>query len=291
MAACAVLVIIQVYHLKKRKIEDPKLSLTGLLSIIFALLMCLAALNLESNWYFGDKRWCTLSMKMLPATYSSHRILLYIFIILRVEVVNQSNIYIRSSILSAGKAVVGVCGLLMLVSAMIFTKGAPDEQSPCSFYFDGAVLITVYVLDTAICCTGTWLFLRPIRNMLDKIENRNFHHMLWKTKIWSIVSLVSTLVATFTLGVVDGTAGIIGFDCSITSFSLVMMMWPTRYKLESNSSSCLETKGSVELKESIHEKQFDEVLPSPKTKRSHTERLHMQIDAILSDSNSSLSFS
>jgi len=213
VAACAVLFLIRLYQWTKQKIEDPKLSLTGLLSMFFALLFCSLALNLQSNWYFGDKRWCDLSIKMAPASYLLHRYLLYIFIILRLEAVNQSN-FISSRILSAIKAVIGACAIVFLCALIIFTEGAPDEHSTCSVHIESSVYITGYVADTAICVTGTWLFFRPIKDILRDIEDGNLRYMLRKTKIWSIVSLVTTLVATFFFVVIDGVAGIMAFDSS-----------------------------------------------------------------------------
>jgi len=290
VAACAVLFIIRVYQQKKQKIEDPKLSLTGLLSIFFALLMCCSMLNMDSKWYFGDIRWCELSIKILPASYFAHRFLLYIFIILRVEAVNQAN-FISPRILSAGKAMLGGCGIVMVVILIIFTEGVPDEHSACSFYLENSFIVTSAVLDTTVCVTGTWLFLRPIRDILGKIENRNLRYMLRKTRIWSIVCLVSTLVALFTLGFIDGAAGVVAFDCSITSFGLVMMMSPNSKQSVSKSSSCLEQNGSVELEVSTEPKLFAERKLSPCIKSSHTEELNKQIDAVLHGSNSSLDIS
>jgi len=285
VVACAVCVIIRIYHQRKQKIENPKLSLTGLSSICFALLFCLSALNLDSKWYFGDIRRCTLSMKMLPACYSLHRFLLYIFIILRIEVVNVSN-FISSRILSVSKAVIGVFGIVGTVFMVIFTEGAPDEHSQCSVYTESSFLLSISVIDFSICVTGTWLFSRPIKDILRTIENRNLRHMLRKTKIWSIVCLVSTLFALIILVFIDGVGGVISFDCSITSFGLVMMMSPISNKLTSESSLCLEKKGNVELEKSTQAKLSTEHKPSPHTERRPTEILNEQIDELLYSSNS-----
>merc|ERR1719184_243838 len=104
-------------------------------------------------------------------------------------------------------------GSLQLAAAILFTKGVTDEYSSCSFDIENSVLVTIYVIDTSICVTGTWMFISPLRNILRSIENRKLSYMLRKTKFWSIVCLVSTLVALFVLGVIDGVAGFVTFDC------------------------------------------------------------------------------
>jgi len=285
VVACGVFVIIRIYHQKKDKIQNPKLSLTGLLSIFSAFLYCLTALNLDSKWYFGDIRRCTLSIKMLPAGYSAHRFLLYIFIILRVEVVNQTK-FVSPRILSLGKAVVGVFGIVATVLNIIFTEGVPDEHSQCSFFHsENSVLVAIFVVDAIICVTGTWLFAVPIKDVLSEFESSHLRHMLRWTKIWSIVCLVSTLVALLIVVFIDGVGGVISFDCSITSFALVMMMSPKSNRLQSESSVIMEIKGNVELEKSPH-KPSQSPHKSPNIKRGATEKLNEQIDALLYSSSS-----
>jgi len=248
LAACAFLVILRVYHQRKQKIEKPKLIFTGLSSMVLALLCCSTSFNIASHWYFGDIRWCDLSIKLTTTTYALHRVTLYIFIILRVEVLNQGNV-VSPRLIYAGKAVIGVTGIYMVIASIAFTRGVADEHSSCSFdvIYDG-ILVLLWVTDTSICVAGTWMFIHPIEQTFGNIGNRTVGKMLRKTKIWSIVSLVSTLVAMLTVGVIDGAAGVIGFDCSITSLSLVMMMVSERRELPSKSSSLLSMEGSVELR-------------------------------------------
>jgi len=261
LAACAVFVILRVHHQRKQEIEQRKLSFTGLSCMLLALIYCSTAVNLDSNWYFGDIRWCELSMKLLTSTYTLHRVTLYIFIILRVEVVNQSNL-INPRIIYAGKPLIGVAGIFIVAASIVFTEGVADEHSSCSFdaTHDG-IFILVAVIDTSICVAGTWLFIHPIRQTLGDIENSKLHNMLRKTMIWSTVCLVSTLLATLTLGVIDGAAGVVGFDCSITSLSLMIMMSSKSHK--SCSKSFFDTKQviTVEIEKKISDSP-DKLSPS-----------------------------
>jgi len=239
--ACAVLVIIRVYHWKKQKIVEFKLSATGLSSMLLALLCCLGLVNSQSEWYFGDVRWCELSLKVNSGTYSMNRVLLYIFIILRVEVINQSN-FISSRFIKAGKAVMGIIGTLTVVIATVFTNGVPDEHFGCGFEMDSAIILPLGIIDFSICAGGTWMFVHPLRLSLKNIECENLRDMIERTTIWSIVSLMSTLVGLLTVTIIDGAGGVVGFDCSITSFSLLMMMSPGSRKVVPKSQSKPEQK-------------------------------------------------
>jgi len=251
VAACAVLVILRVYHQRKQKIEQLKLSLTGLSSMLQALLCCCASLNIASHWYFGDIRWCDLSIKLATATYTLQRVILYIFIILRVEVVNQANV-INPRLIYAAKVVIGVAGTFLVTASIVFSTGVADEHSNCSLeIIHVEILVPAWLTDTFICVAGTWMFIHPIEQILGNIENRRLRNMLWKTKIWSIVGLVSTLIATLVVGVIDGVAGIAGFNCSMTSLSLVMMLRPENHNLTSKCSRLSSQGGSVELRVKI----------------------------------------
>jgi len=247
LAACVVLVILRIYHQRKQKIEQQKLSLTGLLCMVLALLYCFLLLNLKSRWYFGDIRWCTLTMKLSSATYAIHRVVLYIFIIFRLEVVNHANL-INPRLLCAGKVLIGVNGICMVAAHAVFTTGIMDEHSRCVYGVTRrGGLIPVSVIDMFICAAGTWMFIRPIKKIVENIENSNLRNMLRKTKIWSIVCLVSTVLSNLIAGSVDGAAGIIGLDCSITALGLLMMMWPESSDMPSKSSNDSSQAGGVDF--------------------------------------------
>jgi len=235
--ACAVFVIIHVYHLKTQKRVDLKLSEIGLSSMLFALLACLGLVNSQSEWYFGDdSRLCELSLKLNSGTYSMYRVLLYMFIILRVEVINQLN-FISSNFIKAGKAVVGITGTMTVISTIIFSRGVPDDFYDCRFEIPIAVILPCGIIDFSICACGTWMFIHPIRLTLKNIECENLRDMAERTTIWSIVSFISTLVALLTIAIFDNAGGVVGFDCSITSFGLLRMMSPSSRKAVPKSPS------------------------------------------------------
>jgi len=249
-AACVALVLIRIHHQRKQKIEQPKLSLTGLLCMVLALLCCSSLLNLSSHWYFGDIRWCPQSIKLSSTTYAVHRVILYIFIFFRVEIVNQAML-ISPRLLYAGKVLVGVNGICMVVVYIVFTTGVTDEQSRCLYdVTHRGVLVPVWVIDTFICVAGTWMFIRPIKKIMRNIENRDLRNMLRKTKICSIVCLVSTLLANLIAGNIDGASGLVGLDCSITSLALVIMMF-SKSEMSSKGSGDSSQAGRVELEVKI----------------------------------------
>jgi len=243
---CAVLVIIRVHNQRKQKIEQPQLSATGLLCMLIALLYCSELVIHEIKWLLDDKRWCDLSMKLAAATYTLHRILLYTFLILRLETVNQKN-FLSSWIIDACKVVIGVTGIFMVFASIVFSEGVEDQHFNCKFQCNEGILFTIAVIDISICVGGTWMCIRPLRLSMRHIENFTLRYMIRKTKIWSIVCLISTLLALLTVGVIDGAAGVMGFDCSITSFSLVRIMSPVSLKTLSQSSNTLTQNASIQV--------------------------------------------
>jgi len=234
--ACAVMVIIRVYDWKKRKIENLQLSAIGLSAMLFSLLCCFGLMNTQSELYFGDDRWCELSLKVNSGTYSMSRVLLYIFIILRVEVINQAN-FISSRFINGVKAVMGITGIITVVIAIVFTNGVPDEHFGCGFEMDSAILVPLGLIDFSICAGGTWVFIYPLRKTLQDIESEDLRDVIDRTTIWSVVSLMSTLLGLLTITIIDGAGGVVGFDCSITTFSLLMMMSPRSRKVVPESQS------------------------------------------------------
>jgi len=247
LVACAVFVIIRIYHQKKEETEVSKVSAVGFSCIFLAFLCCLAMVNVESEWYLSDLKYCKLSLQLNSVTYSLHRFLLYVFIILRVEVVNHYN-FISLRIINMGKAVIGIFGISTLVCSILFTNGVA-EQTSCDFDMDIRILLIFFVIDILICVGGTWMFISPLRFTLRKIERYSLRQILKRTAIWSIVSLIATLIAMITLAVIYGSGGVVGFDCSITSFSLVMMMAPVRNRVRSINHSNSNQKASVEVRE------------------------------------------
>jgi len=246
LVACSIFSAIRVYHQRKYRTEVPRLNAIGLSCMLAGLLYCFALLNTTTDWYFGDDRYCDVSMKLAAATYTIHRAVLYMFIILRLDVVNKIN-FIEQRIIDIGKAVIGAVGISMVVTTAVLANGVPDQYYSCGFQFNGfIVLVLLFLLDVIICVVGTWMFTRPLRNTLRSHDSGTLSLMLSKTKFWSIICLLSTLIAMFTVALVDGIAGVVGFDCSITSFSLLMMMKPVKLEVASRSSSNIKKKSRVD---------------------------------------------
>jgi len=246
--ACAVLIILRVNHWKKQNTQIPQITVTGFLCMAVALLECSAMVNTQIEWYFGDDRWCELSMKLNTATYSLHRVLLYIFIIFRLEIINQSNL-VRSRIIHLGKAVIGVTGTLMVITSTIFTNGVADQYFSCNFQMSNVVLATMFVIDMTICVGGTWMFIRPLRRTLKNIESESLRDIVKATMIWSTVSLISTVITMLTIACIDGGAGVVSFDCTITSFCLLMMMSPAVRRRLVRRNKVTRQKVSLEVEE------------------------------------------
>jgi len=236
LVACSICAGLRVHHQRKYRTDALKINAMGLSCILAALLHCLALVNAQAEWYFGDERYCDLSIKLSAATYTLHRALLYMFIILRLEVVNQAN-FIKQRIIDTGKVVIGAMGIVMVVCSVVFSKGVPGRYYSCAFEVNETVLLMMFVIDVFICVGGTWMFTRPITLTLRSLDSSPLSLMLGKTKFWSIVCLVSALISMLTVAIVDGAGGVVGFDCSITSFGLLMMMKPQTPMGASKSSS------------------------------------------------------
>jgi len=244
MAVCAVLFSIRVYHWRIKEREDWKLNAAGLSSILVALLYCSFVVTSEIRAQLGDTWWCHLSMKLISVTYVIHRILIYLFIILRLEVVIQ---FTSFRIIDTGKVIIVVSGIFMVVATMVFSRGIPDQNLNCWFESAEEILAIMYIIDILICVSGTWMFIQPLRLYVRHIDDMKVRYMLRKMQFWSIVCLVSTLLVMFTIVVIDGGGVLIAFDCSITSLGLVMMMAPVTHEVLTESNIPSSPREIVEL--------------------------------------------
>jgi len=280
--ACAIFLIIRTYHWKKYQTEAGLICWTGFSCMFVGFLCCFSLINFASYMYFGDDMWCALRMKLNIGTYTLYRALLYIFIILRLEVVSQLD-FVNSKIITWVKMLIGTTGILMVVLVTVSTDGYLDEDSRCTFKVNNAILIPLFFIDVFVCFGGTYMFIRPLKRTLRHIECKSIRHMLEKTKTWSLVSLISTLVTMLIIAVTDGVGEVITFDCSITSFSLVMMMSPVR-RLERSTqdltfgekangdvheiTSVFQKNPSESEVESDLDREFEEVLNGQETQQS-----------------------
>lgn len=231
LVACTLFSMIRVYHHSKWRLELPRLSITSLLCMLLGILVCLIVLNNESGWYFQNvEKYCDWSIKLCVFTYTLHRILLYVFIIFRIEIVNKLKIIGKRTI-TFGKFLIAANGIYMLTCSMIFPHGEKDlvMNKGCSFHVWYVVLFIGVAFDVFIYVGGTYLFIRMLRHTFRLVvEDENLRLILRKTVFWAAISLMSTVIAMLIVGFVDGAAGVVSFDCSVTSFSLLMMMYPVR---------------------------------------------------------------
>jgi len=245
-----------VYRRRLQKIQLTKICATGLSCIVLAFLYCVECLVTDfkaNSTTSADGIWCKVSMKLITVTYILHRVLVYTYIILRLEILNQSN-FLSFRIISAAKAVVGVTGTFMVLSAIIYTKGVIDQNFHCAFEAEDLILVCMLMIDTSTCVSGTFLFIRPIERVLRDIEDSSLRNTLRTTKRWSIVCLLSTLLVMLIIVVVDGGAAFVVFDCSITAFSLAMMMSPRGRELPSESKDSWSHGAIVEFDQSSCQK-------------------------------------
>jgi len=248
---CAVFIIVRVHHQKKEQNIVLSLSVTGLSCMLFGFLTAMGVLNTSLEWYFGDTQYCELSLKLNAAAYSLQRVLLYTFIVLRMEVVNQSAL-LNPRIINVSKVVVGVIGTFVVLTSTLATEGiTTDEQYKCVFRMNGGLVLTIFVIDTSVCIGGTWVFLRPLRLTLRHFESESLRYIFKRTATWSIVSLMCTLIAILALAVFDGSGGAIAFDCSATCFCLVMMLSPVKAPSPSKNNSKSTQKASAEVLDMI----------------------------------------
>jgi len=254
LVVCAVLIIVRVNHQKKEKYKLLKLSVTGLSCMLMGFLTCLGNLNTVNGWYFGDNKWCGLSQKLNAAAYTLHRVLLYVFILLRLEVVNQSA-YMNPRIINVGKVVIGVAGTFMVLTTILSVKGIADENWSCWFYMDFWLLVTLFVIDISVCVGGTWVFLRPLLLTLKHVDSESVRFMVKRTTIWSITSLMSTLISMIIIAVFYGLAPFLLFDCSVTCFCLVMMMSPVKSRSLFKKQNSRK-RASVEVEEMSRDVQY-----------------------------------
>jgi len=246
--ACAIFLILRIYHQTGYQTEAALIRWTGFFCMFAGFLCSFSVINVASDSYFGDERWCGLSLKLNTGTYTLHRALLYLFIILRLEVVSKFD-FVNPKIITCVKMVIGTTGIFMVVLVAVSTDGFSDENSRCTFIISNAILIPLFFIDVFVCVGGTYMFMRPLKRTLSHIECDSIRHMLEKTKTWSLVCLISTFITMVIIAVTDGFGEMITFDCSITSFSLVMMMSPVRRLERSTQDLTFSKKAKGEVQE------------------------------------------
>jgi len=286
LVLCTIFSSIRIYQQRIRS-DLQKLSVTGLCCMLAGLLQCACVLNTESWWYFGNiKRYCDLSLKLAAFIYAVFRTLLYLFIILRIEIVNSYKA-IKKRTIRIGKVVVVVFGAFIMSCSLIFAHGVEDHElsEGCTFEIDVSIISVSLLADLMICILGTWMFIRPLRATLSSVEDENLRHMLRWTAIWSTVSLFSTMITFIITVVIDSAAGLVGFDCSITSFSLLMMLYPEGNIFRRDTSCEIELSSHQSEKAELELTQVDDESSKQSEAQLSDAQMHHEIREVLDESS------
>jgi len=286
LVLCAIFSSIRIYQ-QRMQSELQKLSATGLCCMLAALLQCACVLNTETWWYFGNvERYCDLSLKLATFIYAVYRTLLYMFIILRIEIVNQWK-SIKKRTIRIGKVVVVIFGIFIMSCSLIFAHGVEDLDlhEGCTYEIEVSIITVSLLADLMICILGTWMFIRPLRATLSAIEDENLRHMLRWTAIWSTVSLFSTMIAFLITVAIDSAAGFIGFDCSITSFSLLMMLYPEGNIFRRQTSCEMESSNHQSENAELELTQVDDESSKHSEAQLSDAQMHNDIREVLDESS------
>jgi len=246
LLACVVFLAIRLYQI--RNCARPNLmSFTGLGCMVAAVLQCVALVNSQTEWYFGSVgSYCDMSMKLCSMFYTLLRVLLYGFVVLRLGVV------LKSRLMNIGKLVVAVLGTFQVLVSLVFPHGSKVDDSSCAFDMDSTFLIVTASVDMMICFGATWLFLRPLKQALVSTEDEIIRQMFIKARLWSAISIITTVITVLTVTLVDGAAGVVGFDCSITSYCLLKMLTPVRADTKNENKVKMQVVKMTKLPDSGH---------------------------------------
>jgi len=218
--------VVRIHHQRKYPTKLKRILYLGLISIIFAFLLSLTLLNTVSFWFFGDvDRWCDLGLRISCLMYVLHRYFLYAFIVWRMEVMNRNKL-ISSWIMLLSKVLVIVLAIISIFCALFFTYGIEDENWPCNFEMDYLLLVFLFIIDMGMCLGASFMFIWPVYSILLKTNDPLLRKTMKKERLCMGITVSATILTLLTVGIVDGSGAVIGFDCSITSVCLVVLMAP-----------------------------------------------------------------
>lgn len=138
------------------------------------------------------------------------------------------NKLIPVKILILSKGAVIVLGIVAIVCAIIFPKGVEDENWACNFEMEHFLLAILFVIDMLMCLCASLMFIWPVYTILLKTDDLVLRKTMRKERLWMGITILSTIVTLLTVVIVDGSGAVIGFDCSITSLCLVVLMSPVK---------------------------------------------------------------
>merc|ERR1719320_867869 len=135
---------------------------------------------------------------------------------------------INASVMKIGKVVLGMLGTFQMLGYTILPHGAVNEQGSCEFEvgMDVSFAIFIVLADACICGSLTFVFIRILNNLVNSTKDREIMIMLKKTRLWTSLSIVTTLVSCVVLILCKQLKFLNGFDCSVNSLSLLVMMYP-----------------------------------------------------------------
>jgi len=145
--------------------------------------------------------------------------------------------------------VIGTIGTCMVVVMVVSTDGITDQLGRCTFKMKTIVLIPLFSIDAFVCFGGTYMFIRPLKETLSHIEDESIASVLQRTMTWSLFCLGATLMTMLIIGVTDGLGVFVSFDCSVTSFSLVMMLAPAEFLRDSSKLDPNLENANVEIED------------------------------------------
>jgi len=220
--------LLRLHHQYKYPSKLKWMSAMGFASILFGCLVCWGLINATTLWVYGNiHRWCDLNVKVNCSLYVLHRSCLYAFVVLRIQVVNRKEM-ISARTIRAGKWVVSVLCASLFIVAAVCPYGVEDENWVCTFEMNYTVLVVGFIFNLLICLGSSWLFTRPLWQILEKTNDVALQKTVKKEFIYLGTSILFNIITILTIALVNGGGGILGFDCAVSSFCLAMLMAPVK---------------------------------------------------------------
>lgn len=226
----------------------------GLCSIAFSSLETIMILVCEVNEFPNGQLWCTLNLKISSSFYVLHRVFLYGFVVLRIEVIMDNR---RRGKLKVVKWFLILYSLSLTCAVLVFTNGNYEGHHTCNLNSDQTALVMLmfigFIIDIIICVSSTCVFLRQLWPVL-KFDEDSVLRYIAKKELWCVgTSLLSTTLTLIGLALLEDVSGIlIGIDGAITTISLVILLSPpVRNKRNRLSDTRLVTEEPLLLNDPV----------------------------------------
>jgi len=237
----AVCLITRLYTLRKISIQSTKLIYMEQCSIICAVILNCTILNFALMRYsLISLSSCEISFRLSVILHILNRSFFYAFIVWRIDLVNTMGNISRCMINSIKWSV--LVNALFLLSGPLFMTEATDEIRLCPIRIDQIVMILGSIFDFIICLLSSWLFIRPLYNIVKTTKNITMRNTMVKEIYCVATSLLATVLALLAVSFFDGILHIAGgFDSTVTTCCLVAIATPINSKdakARSISRSC-----------------------------------------------------